>query len=118
MGNLHAHVAGFSKKNPASYGGSKDKFQFILELTENIQHRGKPFYQHLLNVFMYLKVHLKCSDEICDAGLFHSIYGTEFYNFHKLQRSGGVVDASTRDVVKNIIGEYAEVGRLVANFCH
>lgn len=83
-----------------------DKFAFLQDLTSSKRHTGKPFYQHLFNVYTYLKGH-NLPEEVCDAGLFHSIYGTEFYDFHH--------DRITRDVVRGLIGEYAE--ELVHIFC-
>ncbi len=55
-------------------------------------------------------MHLKeenAPEEICDAGLFHSIYGTEFYKYQN--------NKITRDIVRRIIGGYAE--ELVYIFC-
>jgi hypothetical protein len=86
---------------------NKDKFQFLLKLTNGCTHSGKSFYQHLVNVYMALKKQ-KLSEEVCDAGLFHSIYGTEFYKF---RRRGEI----NRDIIRHIIGEYAE--NLVYIFC-
>ena len=84
-----------------------DKFEFLKELTSGWDYRGeRSFYQHLLNVHNYLKSQ-SLPDEVCDAGLFHSIYGTEFYHFQNA--------AVTRDVVRSYIGEYAE--ELAYIFC-
>lgn len=84
----------------------QDKFAFLQELTSQQRHSGKTFYQHLLNVYTALK-DAGASPEVCDAGLFHSIYGTEFYSFQS--------NRITRDVVRGMIGEYAE--GLVYVFC-
>ena len=45
----------------------------------NIPHSGKTFFQHCVNVYNLLK---KCNfpEDICYAGLFHSIYGNEIFN--------------------------------------
>lgn len=84
-----------------------DKFTFLRELTSRKKHHGnKSFYQHLCNVYGYLKSQ-SAPDEVCDAGLFHAIYGTEFYDFQS--------SAITREVVRGYIGEYAE--ELVYIFC-
>lgn len=46
----------------------------------NIMHtRNCSLYEHLSNTFYILK-HLNQSKEVCYAGLFHSIYGTEYFN--------------------------------------
>lgn len=84
-----------------------DKFAFLQEITGTQKHgKTKTFYQHLFNVYTYLEER-GASAEVCDAGLFHSIYGTESYEFQN--------DRVTREVVRGFIGEYAE--ELVYVFC-
>ena len=84
-----------------------DKFTFLKQLTSVLKHHGKKsFYQHLFNVYGYLKSQ-SLSEDVCDAGLFHAVYGTEFYDFQSA--------AITREVVRGYIGEYAE--ELVHVFC-
>ncbi|OAP60548.1 hypothetical protein AYL99_05550 [Fonsecaea erecta] len=85
---------------------SHPKFAFLEELTGTQRHGNKTFYRHLFNVYTYLKKH-GAPDEVCDAGLFHSIYGTESYTFQS--------ERVTRDVVRGFIGDYAE--ELVYLFC-
>jgi hypothetical protein len=85
----------------------KDKFEFLKDLTSAEEYHGvKTFYQHLCNVSNFLKSQ-SLPQEISDAGLFHSVYGTEFYHFQS--------SSITRDVVRGYIGEYAE--ELVYIFC-
>lgn len=83
-----------------------NKFQFLQELTSARRHTGRSFYQHLHGVYEHLQK-LNAPQEVCDAGLFHSIYGTEFYEFQN--------NRITRDVVRGFIGDYAE--ELVHVFC-
>ncbi|KIV82649.1 hypothetical protein PV11_04745 [Exophiala sideris] len=90
----------------ADQSATQDKFAFLQDITGAQKHRKKTFYQHLLNVYTYLKEH-GAPEEICDAGLFHSIYGTELYEFQD--------NRITRDVVRGFIGNYAE--ELVHVFC-
>ena len=85
---------------------STDKFAFLHELTSTRPHGKKTFYEHLHNVYTLLRAH-GYPDEVCDAGLFHSVYGTEFYDFQSA--------AVTREVVQGYIGEYAE--ELVHIYC-
>jgi hypothetical protein len=94
--------------SPSEAGQTEDadKFKFLQGLTSSSKHRGKSFYGHLFNVYMHLKEQ-NFSKEVCDAGLFHSIYGTEFYEFHN--------NRITRDIVRRYIGTYAE--ELVYIFC-
>lgn len=86
---------------------AQDKFAFLRELTSADEYHGeKSFYQHLFNVYSYLKSQ-SLHNEVCDAGLFHSVYGTEFYHFQSA--------TITREVVRGYIGEYAE--ELAHTFC-
>jgi hypothetical protein len=48
------------------------------------------------------------SDDILLAGLYHSIYGTEFFDYKNTDIN--------RDVIKGLIGEYAE--SLAYEFCN
>ncbi len=90
----------------ADQSAQQDKFAFLQEITGTQKHGGKTFYQHLFNVYTYLKEH-GAPEEVCNAGLFHSIYGTELYEFQN--------DCITREVVRGFIGNYAE--ELVYVFC-
>src|ERR1700761_8870365 len=83
----------------AGQSAPQDKFAFLQEITGTQKHRNKTFYQHLFNVYTYLKEH-GASEEVCDAGLFHSVYGTEIYEFQD--------NRITREVVRGFIGDYAE----------
>lgn len=85
---------------------NQDKFEFLKQLTSRRKHSRKSFYEHLFGVYTHLKEQ-NLPEEVCDAGLFHSIYGTEFYKFHN--------NRITRDVVRGYIGDYAE--ELAYIFC-
>ena len=81
--------------------------QYLLELnTSHIKHSGKSFYEHLCNVEDILKI-CKCEDYILLAALYHSIYGTNFFN---------VSLNVSREKIKEIIGEKAE--NLAWIFCN
>jgi hypothetical protein len=75
----------------------KECLYFIGQNTKGMQHSGITFTEHLFNTFCILK-HLNASPEVCLAGLFHSIYGTEFYK--------NQVNVKEPEVI-NLIGEYA-----------
>ena len=79
---------------------------FITSITANIEHSGISLASHLLGVYSFLRL-AKAPEYVCLAGLFHSIYGTEFYD------AGIKVD---RNTVRNYIGKEAE--ELVFLFCH
>jgi len=52
--------------------------EYIKEKTIFLKHSGQSFFEHLYNTFLILKTQ-NLPEDICIAGLFHSIYGTEFY---------------------------------------
>ena len=79
---------------------------FITSITSDIEHSGISLASHLLGVYSFLRL-AKAPEYVCLAGLFHSIYGTEFYD------AGIKID---RTHVRNYIGKEAEV--LVFLFCH
>jgi hypothetical protein len=83
----------------------KTALKWIKKNTANIDHTGDGLYSHLYKTFSVLK-HLKCSEDVCLAGLFHSIYGTEFFN------PNVNVD---RNTIKGLIGDYSE--QLAYIFC-
>ena len=95
-----------SLQSSVYHAPQQDKFAFLQTITGIQKHSQKTFYQHLVNVYTYLKTH-GALDEVCDAGLFHSIYGTTLYEFHD--------ERVNRDVVRGLIGDYAE--HLVYVFC-
>jgi Rps23 Pro-64 3,4-dihydroxylase Tpa1-like proline 4-hydroxylase len=70
----------------------------VSKKTQDIPHNNKTFFQHLLNVYNKLKK-WNCNENICYAGLFHSIYGNEIFN---------VQIEKDREVIKDLIGIEAE----------
>jgi hypothetical protein len=79
--------------------------KFVKSLTEHIPHSQSNFFIHSLNTFQILKSQNR-PQEVCLAGLFHSIYGTEFVNPNV---------ELTRETVQGYIGSEAE--HLVKLFC-
>lgn len=74
---------------------------FLAELgVENVGHTGKTYLGHLVNVYRLMERH-GCSEELCRAGMFHSIYGTE-------QFQGFTIPLERRGEVRALIGERAE----------
>lgn len=82
------------------------KVDFLLQKTQNINHLNKTFFEHLYNTSLILE-DLKTSPQVVSAGLFHSIYSTEYFK-HEL--------IIPRERVRDLIGEYAE--SLVFEFCN
>jgi hypothetical protein len=79
--------------------------EFVRSLTGNISHSQTMFFTHCLNTFKLLKSQGRPED-VCLAGLYHSIYGTELFNPNI---------SISREVVQSYIGESAE--KLVKLFC-
>jgi hypothetical protein len=74
---------------------------FLLELgTEQVSHSDKTYLAHLIGVYRDMEAR-GCTEELCQAGMFHSIYGTELF-----QRFALPLDR--RPDVRNLIGERAE----------
>ena len=69
--------------------------------TDSVPHSGeKGFLAHLIGVYRDLEC-WGCDRDVCRAGLFHSIYGTELFRQFSL-------DVERRDEVRQLIGERAE----------
>src|SRR5690606_3044483 len=68
---------------------------------EEVPHSGeKGFFAHLVGVYKDLEA-WGCDQEVCRAGLFHSIYGTEMFRRWALP-------LERRAEVQNLIGQRAE----------
>lgn len=83
-----------------------EPIKFLQKYTTEINHSGKSFFEHLFNTLLHLESR-KNKKDILLAGLFHSIYGTEYFQ-HNLQ--------IPREFIKGLIGEYSE--QLVYEFCN
>jgi hypothetical protein len=69
--------------------------------TEAVPHTGeKGFLAHLIGVYRDLEA-WGCDRDVCRAGLFHSIYGTELFQKFSLP-------LEQRDQVRQLIGDRAE----------
>ena len=64
----------------------------------NIKHSNSNFLSHLINTFNILKK-WKQHEDLCFAGMFHSIYGNEFFNANL---------KITREEIKSLIGDNSE----------
>lgn len=85
-----------------------EETDYIFKKTSNLNHTGRKFFEHLYKVGIILEKYGQSKD-VCAAGMFHSIYGTEFYSYEGCDR----VD---RQEIRGVIGEYAE--SLVYEFCN
>ena len=84
-----------------------EALSFIFEKTKDVKHTNKTFFDHLFNTCLILEREKQRKD-LCAAGLYHSVYGTEFFNFNNSVEF-------TRDTVKKLIGKEAE--EIVFEFC-
>src|SRR5262245_12015603 len=67
---------------------------------EGVGHTGKTYLAHLTNLHRLMETQ-GCGEELCRAGMFHSIYGTELFQGFKLP-------LESRAEVRALIGERAE----------
>ena len=74
---------------------------FLVNLgIEQIAHTQKNYLAHLISVYKWMQA-AGCEEDLCRAGLFHSIYGTEKFQGFKLP-------FSRRDELARLIGSRAE----------
>lgn len=74
---------------------------FLVELgIEKIPHSEKTYLGHLVNVYRLMEGE-GCTEELCQAGMFHSIYGTQQFQGFKLE-------LDQRPKVRELIGARAE----------
>jgi hypothetical protein len=79
----------------------KDLTDFLLQLgTDQVSHTEKSYLAHVIGVYGYMKAR-GCGEELCRAGMFHSIYGTELFQRFSLP-------LERRPDVRALIGERAE----------
>ena len=81
------------------------QFLFNYKL-KDIKHSHSNFFDHLISTYNILRT-WKQSEELCLAGMFHSIYGTEFFK-HNL--------VFERETIQELIGEKAE--KIAYDFCN
>src|SRR5438105_5970001 len=75
--------------------------EFLLaEGIDKVPHSQKTYLGHLVNLYRFMEAE-GCSEELCRAGMFHSIYGTELFQGFKLP-------LDRRPDVRALIGERAE----------
>ncbi len=67
---------------------------------DKVDHTSKSFLAHLIGVYRYMEAR-GCDQELCRAGMFHSIYGTELFQGFKLP-------VEKRPEVRKLIGARAE----------
>lgn len=92
-------------KNAKPTHNEKEAISFLQRVTQNIAHSDTTLFAHLYNTWNILKNQNR-SEQVCMAGLFHSVYGTEFYDRIKLDR----------EEIQKIIGQVAE--NIVFRFCN
>jgi len=79
----------------------KELTDFLLQLgTDTVGHTEKSYLAHLIGVYRDMQA-AGCTEEVCRAGMFHSIYGTELFQKFALP-------LERRADVRRLIGERAE----------
>jgi len=80
---------------------TKQLTDFLVGLgIEKIPHTRKSYLGHLLSVYRLMQTE-GCDEELCRAGMFHSIYGTQLFQGFKLS-------LEQRPELRALIGERAE----------
>ena len=107
-----SRACGSSKKilvfNYMPVDKTDDAFLFIEKNTKDLPHGDKTLFEHLYNTYKFLDMDRKVPNFVAKAGLFHSIYGTDYYHATK--------DLNiSRYTVRDLIGEEAE--DLAYKFC-
>lgn len=95
------------KTSDYTVDGLENKWEYVMMKSASQEHSNSNFFNHLKNVYELL-VQMKQPDYICDAGLYHSIYGTSYF-------SSESSEYVSEDRVKTLIGDKAE--SLVKMFC-
>lgn len=80
--------------------------KYFARMSDGVAHSKDSYFSHCYNVYRILKMQ-GMNEEVCLAGLYHSVYSTEYFN------NPVVVD---REEIINNIGSYAE--SLVEKFCN
>jgi hypothetical protein len=79
----------------------KEMTDYLMQLgTKDVEHTGQGFLAHLIGVYKDLE-RWGCDLDVCRAGMFHSIYGTELFQNFKLP-------LERRSEVRELIGDRAE----------
>ncbi|MCI0682485.1 MAG: hypothetical protein L0Y71_10295 [Gemmataceae bacterium] len=79
----------------------KQLAQYLGDLgIDQVEHTQKNYLGHLLAVYRLMK-DAGCEEEVCQAGMFHSIYGTQKFQGFKLP-------LESRAEIRGMIGERAE----------
>lgn len=75
--------------------------RYLLQLgTDKVDHTGNNYLAHCVGLYHFMKER-GCSEELCQAGMYHSIYGTELFQRFSLP-------LEKRPEVRALIGERAE----------
>jgi hypothetical protein len=72
----------------------------IAQGVDEVGHTNKTYLAHVIGVYRYMEAR-GCTEEVCRAGMFHSIYGTELFQGFKLP-------LDRRPEIADLIGEQAE----------
>ena len=81
--------------------GYKRFTDFLLEQgIDKVDHTNRTYLAHLVGLWRLMEAN-GCDEELCRAGLFHSVYGTEVFQGFKLP-------LESRPQIRALVGERAE----------
>lgn len=85
---------------------NNDIFNYFEDISKDIMHSDSTYYNHCTSIYKILKK-IKQPEHVCLAGLFHSVYSTEYFQ---------IKNPPSRNDIKTVIGAKAE--NLVYIFCN
>src|SRR3954470_2177579 len=101
VGGVRSPRANFSNEARTMDQDYRRLTDFLVGMgVEQVPHTHKSYLAHLIAVFRGLESQ-GCSTDVCRAGMFHSIYGTERFQ-------GFTLPLERRDEVRALIGDRAE----------
>lgn len=103
--NIEDFIFNTSDFQPTNNERELKALDYISRRTSNLPHSNTTFFTHLYNTYCILKK-WGLSSDVCLAGLYHSVYGTEYYN--------AKLDVNEK-MIQSLIGPYAN--QLVKYFC-
>lgn len=82
-----------------------NSIEFFKNKFQEVSHGDSSYMTHCFGIYNILK-NIGCTEDVCIAGLYHSVYGTNNFS---------ISNSVTRDEIKTVIGTYPE--KLVSIFC-
>ena len=96
---------------PIDFGDEGVKYLF--DNTNSVEHTGRPFFNHLWNVYMYCE-QLGAEKPVCMAALWHSVYG-DVYKKHDVNMfTPKIVEKHIGKEAAELVKVYGEMGAMLS----